>query len=350
MSSSSRNSNRRSNANEQPGSSSQGAGNQPKRRRLAPRSETVRNDDEGYKELSGQMASMSRQLRKMYDMQASSANAVSMFMNAHANGVFNGAPAGPVLPATISPSVPAQPSLSESQMSAIILDLIHEKMWIRDLKSNDPIEIAENEARRKWNTDQWIDHQDNVKIVKYLREYILSQPRAAGFWPSMVVAKIKNNYKTFYRSVNMSEEAGIIKKHNARINSRMREILNRRIITYETNWEIIDAEMGPKEGNAHEMAYLNVLRKEVMSDGESGVEDFGEGVSLKVVKIACPSWRSDELNRLLAIIDRISKDRDLRKGQSKSKPKTPRIQRGVKVVPVPTSLSTILPPWSIRDE
>ncbi|OAD66211.1 hypothetical protein PHYBLDRAFT_152783 [Phycomyces blakesleeanus NRRL 1555(-)] len=65
-----------------------------------------------------------------------------------------------------------------------------------------------------------------------------------------------------------------------------------------------------KAGNSAEKIYLRQFKKEGMSDSESNTE-VKDGKPEQVLHVACSTWRSDEFNRLLAIVDDIAADCDL---------------------------------------
>ncbi|KAG2194273.1 hypothetical protein INT47_009683 [Mucor saturninus] len=286
----------------------------------------------------------------VYDIAGKTNQTMSTFMEAHASGVQSQLPLGQAGPVGMAPSVGPSSSLGTSDMSAIVLEFINEKMWKKNFTSNDPALIAENEGKQKWNKDKKINHPDNVRVINYLRDYILSQPRAAGFWPGMVVQKIKNNYKYYHLTSNMSEEQASAKKRKVRANTRLVEIHLRRVEAYKRHWRAIDEEMGHKPENPDEMAYLHVLQKDVMSDGESDMEDVAPGISMRVLCVARPSWRSDELNRLLEVIDHLAREDDLRRSSTKTKTRMPRQQKTIKEIPAPSHLTLNLPAWVFKNE
>ncbi|KAI9006594.1 hypothetical protein CLU79DRAFT_840840, partial [Phycomyces nitens] len=216
-----------------------------------------------------EIATVNRRLGMLFDTNKETKTAVSNLANAHANSEARMAS---FVPIAMAPAVVSEKSISVSDTGRIILGLIKGKMWKKNLDSDNPGVIAENNSRKRWNENKQINHPDNVAIISYLKEYILSQPEASGFWPDTVVNKIKNNYKHSHRKACMTPEQDEAKKQKGRSNSRIAEILRCRIATYKSNWRVIDEDMGDKPGNAAEMAYLHVLKKEVMSDGESETE------------------------------------------------------------------------------
>ncbi|KAI9016292.1 hypothetical protein CLU79DRAFT_764310 [Phycomyces nitens] len=253
----------------------------------------------------------------------------------------------PHYPIAMSPHT-GSPGPSSKEMTAIILELIGEKIWKKSLESDDLALIEENERKEKWNKDEKINHPDNVQVIRNVKDYILSHPLAAGIWPGLIIDKIKNNYKYFHHTCHMTPEQTDAKRRKLRSNSRIKEILTRRTAIYNDHWRVIDEEMGHGHESPAEMAYSNLLQKEVMSDGESDLEELTPGYHVRVLNVARPSWRSDELNRFLEIIDRIGLECNLKKA-SLHKPRMPRFQKTVKHASAPTTFSP-LPSWTIKDE
>ncbi|OAD66003.1 hypothetical protein PHYBLDRAFT_175529 [Phycomyces blakesleeanus NRRL 1555(-)] len=204
--------------------------------------------------------------------------------------------------------------------------VVDNRMLQINFASNDPVLIAENEGKKRWNTNERIDHTDNVEVINYLRDYILSQPTAAGVWPGLVVEKIKNNYKYIYRTMNMTPAQVTAKNRKTRSNSR-------RI-----------------EGNPDEKAYERLIEKDMMSDGESDSEVISPGYKQRTLRVARPSWRSDELNRLLGIIDKIMQTNDELQVTAMSKPRMIGRLTSIKDTPVPRNLSAKIPAWAIQNQ
>ncbi|KAL0097320.1 hypothetical protein J3Q64DRAFT_1693735 [Phycomyces blakesleeanus] len=135
------------------------------------------------------------------------------------------------------------------------------KVAVLDFRSNDPTEIAENEARQRWNVDEQVDYPDNVAVVAYLREYIHAQPQAVSFWPG-------------------------------KIHTRRQDI-------YTRYWRVVDKEMGLTVEEDSEMAFFGAIQKGAMSDGESDTEELFPGFPVRVLKVVYPSWRSNEVSYFL---------------------------------------------------
>ncbi|OAD68572.1 hypothetical protein PHYBLDRAFT_73741 [Phycomyces blakesleeanus NRRL 1555(-)] len=177
----------------------------------------------------------------------------------------------------LAPSSPLPvPAMSEQEIGST---LINGKVWKRNLKSRDSTVIAENEARRRWNVNEHIDHPKNAALVDYLHHYVLAQPCAGNFWSRMV-------------------------------------ILAHCTHTYLTNWRLIDNEMGLEVGLLSEMLFLHLLQKDVMLDGESDMEDMNVAT----------------LNNFLEIVDFVAVQTCSDKSMLKSRAKMPRLQSGKRML------------------
>ncbi|KAL0080841.1 hypothetical protein J3Q64DRAFT_1757785 [Phycomyces blakesleeanus] len=251
-----------------------------------------------------------------------------------------------VLPAVAPSAAPYFDRISEEETKVAVLALIREKIWKKDFRSNDPTEIVENEARRRWNVDERVDHPDNVAVVAYLREYIQPQPQAVSFWPGMVVSMVKSNYRYCHRKAHTLPEQRVDNNRRARIASRMKEIHPRRQDIYTRYWRVVDKEMGLTVEEDSEMAFFGAIQKGAMSDGESDTEELFPGFPVRMLKVARPSWRSDEFNKFLGLIDE-SMQSDY-KAKGNAKPRMPRFLREEIYVAIPRWLISSLPPWAIK--
>ncbi|OAD65044.1 hypothetical protein PHYBLDRAFT_153849 [Phycomyces blakesleeanus NRRL 1555(-)] len=289
-------------------------------------------------------------INMMYDRTVEANTGIRFLVDAHNQAIAQQALVASSVTQGVTAANVSTNRHTKGEMCAIVLNLINGRMWARNFRSNDPELVAENESRRRWNTDERIDHPDNVEVINYLRQYIVAQPRTAGFWEDMIVQKIKNNYKTCFRAVNATPEQASSKRRNNRINSHRIEIHLRRVDTYINNWLAIDTKMGYKPGNPDEMAYLHLLEKSVMSDGESEDEDVTPIIRVRVLQVARPSWRSAELNRLIQFIDFLAAENDKKIATPQSKQRMPRYLKAIAVTPVPSHLTAILPVWTIQNQ
>ncbi|OAD79346.1 hypothetical protein PHYBLDRAFT_162421 [Phycomyces blakesleeanus NRRL 1555(-)] len=282
-------------------------------------------------------------INMMYDCTAEANTGIRFLVDAHNQAIAQQALVASSVTQGVTAANVSTNRHTKGEMHAIVLNLINGRIWARNFHSNDPELVAENESRRRWNTNERIDHPDNV-------EYIVAQPRTAGFWEDMIVQKIKNNYKTCFHAVNATPKQASSKRRNNHINSRRIEIHLRCVDTCINNWLAIDTKMGYKPGNPDEMAYLHLLEKSVMSDGESEDEDVTPIIRVQVLQVACPSWRSAELNRLIQFIDFLAAENDKKIATPQSKQRMPRYLKAIAVTPVPSHLTAILPVWTIQNQ
>ncbi|OAD71008.1 hypothetical protein PHYBLDRAFT_171068 [Phycomyces blakesleeanus NRRL 1555(-)] len=278
-------------------------------------------------------------INMMYDRTVEANTGIHFLVDAHNQAIAQQALVASSVTQRVTAANLSTNRHTKGEMCATVLNLINGRMWARNFCSNDPELVAENESRRRWNTDERIDHPDNVEVINYLQQYIVAQPRTAGFWEDMIVQKIKNNYKTCFRAVNATPK----------------QIHLHHVDTYINNWLAIDTEMGYKPGNPDEMAYSHLLEKSVMSDGESEDEDVTPIIRVWVLQVACPSWRSAEifflkLNRLIQFIDFLAAENDKKISTPQSKQRMPRYLKTIVVTPVPSHLTTILPVWAIQNQ
>ncbi|OAD79368.1 hypothetical protein PHYBLDRAFT_139398 [Phycomyces blakesleeanus NRRL 1555(-)] len=274
-------------------------------------------------------------INMMYDRTVEANTGIRFLVDAHNQAIAQQALVASSVTQGVTAANVSTNRHTKGEMHAIVLNLINRRMWARNFRSNDSELVAENKSRRRWNTDERIDHPDNVEVINYLRQYIVAQPRTAGFWEDMIVQKIKNNYKTCFRAVNATPEQASSKRRNNHINSRRIEQ---------------DTKMGYKPGNPDEMAYLHLLEKSVMSDGESEDEDVTPIICVQVLQVARPSWRSAELNRLIQFIDFLAAENDKKIATPQSKQRMLRYLKTIAVTPVPGHLTAILPVWTIQNQ
>ncbi|KAL0097592.1 hypothetical protein J3Q64DRAFT_1694004 [Phycomyces blakesleeanus] len=168
--------------------------------------------------------------------------------------------------------------------------LIREKIWKKDFRSNNPTEIANNEARQRLNVDEWIGHSNNVVVVAYLQKYIHAQPQA-------------DIYTRYWRGVGKEMD-----------------------LTVEEDFK---------------MAFFDTIQKGTMLDGKSDTEKLFSEFPVRMLKVVCPSWRSNKFNKFLGLIDESMQSNHKAKGNAKLR--MPRFLRGEIDVAVPCWLILSLP-------
>ncbi|OAD67129.1 hypothetical protein PHYBLDRAFT_151733 [Phycomyces blakesleeanus NRRL 1555(-)] len=308
-----------------------------------PRSAILNNNINGVKDdiaaVNSNMAAFKNRMGVVVDTSGKTHTAFADFATAYANNQTRMASLGP----SLMPSYVPQTSLSDAEVSVIISEIFAEKLWDWKFESDDPALVAENESKKKWNLNEKINHRDNVAVINYLKSYISAQTRLAGTHPWVISDKIKNRYKHSHRTFHESPEQKAKKNSKGRANNRTLQS------TYMDNWVAIDAAMGYKTGNPVEKAYLKLFQKDAMSDGESDIE-IVDNLPRRCLHVARPTWRSEEFNRLLTMVDDIDRTHHVLNAGMGTKPRMNRYPATLLPCSVPATLSQSLPRWAINDE
>ncbi|OAD73938.1 hypothetical protein PHYBLDRAFT_145404 [Phycomyces blakesleeanus NRRL 1555(-)] len=220
---------------------------------------------------------------------------------------------------SLMPSYVPQTSLSDAEISVIISEIFAEKLWDWKFESDDPALVAENESKKKWNLNKKINHRNNVAVINYLKSYISTQTRLAGTHPWVISDKIKNRYKHSHCTFHESPEQKAKKNSKGRANSH----------TLQT-------------GNPVEKAYLKLFQKDAMSDGESDIE-IVDNLPRWCLHVAHPTWRSEEFNRLLTMVDDIDCTHHMSNAGVGTKPRMNRYPATLLPCSVSATLSQSLP-------
>ncbi|OAD65778.1 hypothetical protein PHYBLDRAFT_153033 [Phycomyces blakesleeanus NRRL 1555(-)] len=263
--------------------------------------------------VNSNMAAFKNRMGVVVDTSGKTHTAFADFATAYANDQTRMASLGP----SLMPSYVPQTSLSDAKVSVIISEIFAEKLWDWKFESDNPALVAENESKKKWNLNEKINHRDNIAVINYLKSYISAQTRLAGTHPQSSEQKAKKNSK-------------------GRANSR-------------TLQASIDAAMGYKTGNPVEKAYLKLFQKDAMSDGESDIE-IVDNLPRRCLHVARPTWRSEEFNRLLTMVDDIDRTHHMLNAGVGTKPRMNRYPATLLPCSVPATLSQSLPCWAINDE
>ncbi|OAD67062.1 hypothetical protein PHYBLDRAFT_152004 [Phycomyces blakesleeanus NRRL 1555(-)] len=314
-----------------------------------PRSAILNNNINGVKDdiaaVNSNMAAFKNRMGVVVDTSGKTHTAFADFATAYANNQTRMASLGP----SLMPSYVPQTFLSDAKVSVIISEIFAEKLWDWKFESDDPALVAENESKKKWNLNKKINHRDNVAVINYLKSYISAQTRLADTHPWVISNKIKNRYKHSHRTFHESPEQKAKKNSKGRANSRTLQMSIRRKSTYMDNWVAIDAAMGYKTGNPVEKAYLKLFQKDAMSDGESDIE-IVDNLPRRCLHVARPTWRSEEFNRLLTMVDDIDRTHHVLNAGVGTKPRMNRYPATLLPCSVPATLSQSLPRWAINDE
>ncbi|OAD80844.1 hypothetical protein PHYBLDRAFT_138395 [Phycomyces blakesleeanus NRRL 1555(-)] len=309
----------------------------------------VNNNINGVKDdiaaVNSNMAAFKNRMGIVVDTSGKTHMAFADFATVYANNQTCMASLGP----SLMPSYVPQTSLSDAEISDIILEIFAEKLWDWKFESDDPALVAENESKKKWNLNEKINHRDNVAVINYLKSYISAQTRLAGTHPWVISDKIKNRYKHSHCTFHESPEQKAKKNSKGRANSSTLQMSIRRKSTYMDNWVAIDAAMGYKTGNPVEKAYLKLFQKDAMSDGESDIE-IVDNLPRRCLHVAHPTWRSEEFNRLLTMVDDIDRTHHVLNVGVGTKSRMNRYPATLLPCSVPATLSQSLPHWAINDE
>ncbi|OAD67136.1 hypothetical protein PHYBLDRAFT_151742 [Phycomyces blakesleeanus NRRL 1555(-)] len=286
----------------------------------------VNNNINGVKDdiaaVNSNMAAFKNRMGVVVDTSGKTHTAFADFATAYANDQTRMASLG----LSLMPSYVPQTSLSDAEVSVIISEIFAEKLWDWKFESDDPALVAENESKKKWNLNEKINHRNNVAVINYLKSYISAQTRLAGTHPRVISDKIKNRYKHSHCTFHESPEQKAKKNSKRRANSR----------TLQT-------------GNPVEKAYLKLFQKDAMSDGESDIE-IVDNLPRQCLHVACPTWRSEEFNRLLTMVDDIDCTHYVSNAGMGTKPRMNRYPATLLPCSVPATLSQSLPRWAIDNE
>ncbi|OAD76500.1 hypothetical protein PHYBLDRAFT_165026 [Phycomyces blakesleeanus NRRL 1555(-)] len=165
--------------------------------------------------------------------------------------------------------------------------------------STDPLKVAENNNRSAWSMTGTYGDKYNKTLALALFKYLRPQRCCTNVSKSVIMNIIKNHYQN--------------------------QLLDRRIITYQTYTEAIHEGM-----NRYDCG--NILSIDVMSDGESDGDNK--------VRAYRPSWRTDELQTFISTIDELTVIR-LKKNSESLKKRIPY----EKEVSIPENLAVTLPDW-----
>ncbi|OAD71036.1 hypothetical protein PHYBLDRAFT_148253 [Phycomyces blakesleeanus NRRL 1555(-)] len=181
----------------------------------------------------------------------------------------------------------------------LISQLINSYIKKPNFVSTDPLKVAENNNRSAWSMTGTYGDKYNKTLALALFKYLRPQRCYTNVSKSVIMNIIKNHYQN--------------------------QLLDRRIITYQTYTEAIHEGM-----NRYDCR--NILSIDVMSDGELDGNNK--------VQAYRPSWRTDELQTFISTIDELTVIR-LKKNSKSLKKRIPY----EKEVSIPENLAVTLPDW-----
>ncbi|KAG2191503.1 hypothetical protein INT47_010972 [Mucor saturninus] len=196
--------------------------------------------------------------------------------------------------------------------------------------SDNPVKIMENDAKQGWSLTSYYNSSYNNALAIRLITYLGRQEAGKAIPLNDLAKMVKNHFVNQVRQRQRTPEAADRKRLACRRRQRTVTILRRRIKAYNKYRDQIDREMGRKNCD-------HALQKETMSEDETDGEDK--------VKAFRPSWRSDELQTFIDLVDDFASQSLKKKGSS--------ILKRVRVVrqkDVPKDLAVPLAAWTINNE
>ncbi|KAG2191865.1 hypothetical protein INT47_005970, partial [Mucor saturninus] len=212
---------------------------------------------------------------------------------------------------------------------------IREFLWEPNFHANTPAEILANTNKPRWNTDVHFNVTPNKELVNRLLVVLERKFAGDGMRTKDLRDKLHKNFINRCKQEKISAAAKEITNTRSRRARRAGENHKRRTKAYGSNMVAINQEMGRDCANA--------LPKEAMSGGESD-DEVSETGRRRVIRTVRPSWRSDEYNRFIQVIDRFV---GLQLGAN-SHQLLSRVYGRTVDVAVPTNLNPSLAQWALR--
>ncbi|OAD74078.1 hypothetical protein PHYBLDRAFT_144538 [Phycomyces blakesleeanus NRRL 1555(-)] len=227
-----------------------------------------------------------------------------------------------------------EPTREES--NAVYQAHIHNLMWKPKLSLRTPENILVNNLKPRWDTNVAFNKSPNREIAERLLSNLERRFGSSSMRRSNLQKRLHINFTSRTHRERMSDDE--IAETNALTRRAARADDNEccRVLAYKDNKEAIDLVM------LRDCA--NTLQKAVMSDGESDNEMDEDGIK-HVIHIVQPSWRSDECNRFIALVDTYAVQAI---GSSANK-RIRRITTSVSNSAVPDNISPNFPRWGLRD-
>ncbi|OAD74325.1 hypothetical protein PHYBLDRAFT_71405 [Phycomyces blakesleeanus NRRL 1555(-)] len=210
-----------------------------------------------------------------------------------------------------------------------VLALIRGELKKHNFKSNKPELVAANDSKCSWDVN--IDYRlpPNRQLMHDLHAYLAPKADISDCIYTNFCGtrrRVKESYEARKKTNSWSRKAGQETNH-----------FDHCELTYHTFKTEIDMKVGK--------SCDGLLQKEAMSEGES--EDDMPGVSSnRAIRTVHPSWRSDEYNHFLAVVDDFMHNRM----DFNSRQMLKRSFGRDAVLAVPPRLTSLLPHWVFRDE
>ncbi|OAD65561.1 hypothetical protein PHYBLDRAFT_165961 [Phycomyces blakesleeanus NRRL 1555(-)] len=207
----------------------------------------------------------------------------------------------------------------------LISQLINSYIKKPNFVSTDPLKVAENNNRSAWSMTGMYGNKYNKTLALALFKYLRPQRCCTNVSKSIIINIIKNHYQNQVRVFRTSAEKIMARNKAGRRHNRKKTLLDHCIITYQTYTEAIHEGM-----NRYDCR--NILSIEMMSEGKSDGDNK--------VWAYRPSWRTDELQTFISIIDELTVIH-LKKNSESLKKRIPY----EKEVSIPENLAVTLPDW-----
>ncbi|OAD80864.1 hypothetical protein PHYBLDRAFT_161502 [Phycomyces blakesleeanus NRRL 1555(-)] len=185
-------------------------------------------------------------------------------------------PAPVHVPTSVASTSAALPTTKSSDTNAV---------FNPKLKSRDQAEIQANAIKPKWAVDVRFDRSLNRELVKQLLYYL--EKKFAG-----TDMRTRNLHKCIYTNFcSRHRQQRELLETRQSLNTNSRRSGCETDDTYKAD---IDLKMSQN--------CSGLIQKLVMSEGESD-NDMSPSQPRNEIRVACPSWRSDELNKFITEVD-----------------------------------------------
>ncbi|KAG2191853.1 hypothetical protein INT47_002868 [Mucor saturninus] len=204
--------------------------------------------------------------------------------------------AAPVAAAPLSPTVVALAAFEAPQMQETnrAYGFIRRYLKTQNFRSNNPDLVEANNRKPSWRTDVAFNESPNKELVLEIMAYLQPRFLESGLRYPDLRRYIYTNFNGRRTQEKKSFEKRAEANARSRRNGRQADHLTRRREAYSNNKAAIDQEM--------DRDCSNLIQKAAMSEGES--DDEGSDASFgRRILTARPSWRSDEFNHFLELVD-----------------------------------------------
>ncbi|OAD66830.1 hypothetical protein PHYBLDRAFT_70177 [Phycomyces blakesleeanus NRRL 1555(-)] len=157
-----------------------------------------------------------------------------------------------------------------------------------------PENILANNLKPRWNTNVAFNKSPNREIAERLLSNLEHMFGSSSMRRSDLRKRLHTNFTSRTRRERMSDDEIVETNALTRRAARADNNECRHVLAYKDNKEAIDLVM------LRDCA--NTLQKAVMSDGESADGMDEDGIK-HVIHIVQSSWRSNECNRFIALVD-----------------------------------------------